>query len=42
MRRLPRRFRSKIEFVVGESMKPELATAEILKDKVMILRGENP
>ena len=42
MRRLPRGFRSKIEFLVGKPMNPESATAEILREAVEGLRGNNP
>ena len=42
MRRLPRGFRSKIEFVVGEPIEPEPVTAEKLESMVKGLRGNRP
>ncbi len=42
LRRLPRGFRSKIEFIVGRPMTPELVTAEGLEETVRHLRGNNP
>ncbi len=42
MRRLPRGFRSKIEFVVGEPMDPDSVTAEKLEETVKKLRSNKP
>lgn len=42
MKRFPRWRRSKIEFLVGEPMKPESVTAEKLEEIVKSLRGDNP
>jgi 1-acyl-sn-glycerol-3-phosphate acyltransferase len=42
MRRLPRGFRSNIEFVVGEPMAPEAGTAGTLEEAVKLLRGNKP
>lgn len=38
--RMPRRFYSKIRFVVGEVLPPESVTADLLRDKVLALRSE--
>jgi 1-acyl-sn-glycerol-3-phosphate acyltransferase len=38
--RLPRRFYSKIRFVVGEVLPPETVTAALLREKVQALRSE--
>lgn len=37
---LPRRFRAKIELVVGDPVPPEKATAELMEKKVRALRGD--
>lgn len=41
MTRLPRRFYSKVRFVVGEVIPPEEVTAAGLREKVLTLRGDN-
>jgi len=41
MTRIPRRFYSKVRFVVGEVIPPEEVTAAGLREKVMALRGDN-
>ncbi len=40
MRRWPRRFWSKIALVIGELINPDEVTADLLRDKVLQLRGE--
>ncbi len=40
--RLPRRFRTKVELVIGAPVAPELATADYLEARVRELRGDQP
>jgi 1-acyl-sn-glycerol-3-phosphate acyltransferase len=39
--RLPRRFYSKIRFVVGDVIPPDQITADMLREKVLALRGDD-
>lgn len=39
---MPRRFRARIELVVGEPVAPEQATAELMEKRVRALRGNSP
>jgi hypothetical protein len=38
--RLPRRFRARVELVVGEPVAPAQAQLSVLEEKVRVLRGD--
>jgi hypothetical protein len=40
MRKLPKRFRARITIKIGEAIAPDVASAQLLEDKVRVLLAE--